>query len=190
VKGFIRISVTVIIVHAAAFSPAAFAASTGDFLAEAAVGALCGYGAAGAGFALFYYGNEWMSGNDDDLALMLAGTTLIAAYPAATATGVYFTGEAVDGPSANKGTAWGLPTFAAYGATVVLVGGTAAAGAGHIGVIADAVTKPFLTAWVYNWVKKPAAAGESRGPTLEPYVAVTTAGNGAPVPVYGVTLSF
>ena len=184
-RRIIRISITVIIVHAAAFSPAAFAVSTVSFLAEAGVGTLCGSIVSGAGIGLAIYGEY-----NDNGALAVAGVALMAAYPAATATGVYFTGEAVDGPSANKFAAWGLPTLAAYGATVVVVGGTIAAGAGHIGVIVDVVTKPFLTAWVYNWVKKPAAAGESRGPNLAPYVAVTTTGNGAPMPVYGVTLSF
>ena len=189
-KEFVGLAVTVSIVCAAAFSPAAFAASAGAFLAEAGIGALCGYGAAGAGFALFYFGNETMSGNDDNNALMAGGVALMAASPAATATGVYVMGEAIDGASANKGAAWGLPTLAAYGATVVLVGGTAAAGAGHVGVIVDAVAMPFLTAWAYNAVKKPAGASESRLPSLEPYVAVATAGEGPPVPLYGVTLHF
>ena len=183
-------SAIVLSIYAAAFAPAAFGVSTGDFLAEAGIGALCGFGAVGGGYALSYFGNETMSGNDDNVALMAAGATLVAAYPAATATGVYLIGEAVDVPSANKGAAWGIPTLAAYGATLVLVGGTAAAGFGHVGVAADVVSKPFLTAWVYNLVKKPASAGESRGPALEPYLAAATASDGEPVPVYGVAFSF
>jgi hypothetical protein len=190
VKSFRAFRAIVSAICAAAFSPAAFAASTGDFLAEAGVGALCGFGAAGAGYALYFYGNETMSGNDDNVALMAAGATLVAAYPAAAAAGAYLTGEAVDGPSANKGAAWGIPTLAAYGATLVLVGGTSAVGFGHVGVAADAVSKPFLTAWVYNLVKEPAPAGESRSPTLEPYVAAARGSDGAPVPVYGLALYF
>jgi hypothetical protein len=190
VKGFPVVFAIVLIMSAAAFSPAAFGASAGDFLAEAGIGALCGFGAAGGGYALYYFGNETMSGNDDNVALMAVGVTLMAAYPAATATGVYAIGEAVDGPSANKFAAWGIPTLAAYGATFVLVGGTAAAGYGHIGVAADAVSKPFLTAWVYNLVKEPAPAGECRGPALEPYVAAASGSDGELVPLYGVTLYF
>ena len=189
-RGFVGLSLTVITVCAAEFSPAAFAASTGDFLAEAGVGALFGYGAAGAGFGLYYLGNETMSGNDDNVALMAVGVTFMAASPAATATGVYVMGEAVDGPSANKGAAWGLPTLAAYGSIVVFLGAGAAFGAGHIGVIADAVIMPFLTAWVYNLAKKPVTADESHSPTLEPYVAVARGGNGRPMPLYGLTFCF
>jgi hypothetical protein len=68
--------------------------------------------------------------------------------------------------------------------------GYGAGGAGHIGVIADAVTKPFLTAWLYNRVKKPATRGGSRAPTLEPYVTAAADTNGRPVPLYGVALHF
>jgi hypothetical protein len=96
-KGFAGFSATVIIAYAAAFSPAAFAVSTGEYFAEAGVGALCGDAVAGAGFALFFFGNEAMSGNDDNTALMAGGVTLMFASPAATAAGVYFMGEAVDG---------------------------------------------------------------------------------------------
>ncbi len=188
-KGFAGFSPTVIIGCAVAFSPAAFAVSTGDYLAEAGVGALCGYGAAGAGFALFFFGNEAMSGNDDNTALMAGGVTLMFASPAATAAGVYFMGEAVDGPSANRFTAWALPTLAAYGSSVVVSFVAVVARAGHVGVAVGAVAVPFATAWAYHAVKEPAPA-ESRGPTLEPYVAVTTAAPSHVVPLYGVALHF
>jgi hypothetical protein len=132
-----------------------------------------------------------MSGNDDNVALMAAGATLVAAYPAATATGVYLMGEAVDGPSANKGAAWGVTALASYGVSAVLWIGSAYLGGGYIGPAADVVlAKPFLTPLIYHAAKKPASAGESRGPALGPYVATTTGSDGTLVPIYGVALSF
>ncbi len=174
----------------AAGAPAAFAASTGDFLAEAGVGALCGCGAAGAGFGLYFLGTETTSDNDDNEALMAAGGILMVTSPAAMAGGVYLMGEDLDGPSANKFAAWALPTLAAYGSSVVITYVAGVAGAGYVGAIVGAAAMPFLTAWAYNAVKKPAPAGESRLPSLEPYVAAAAGGNGRPVPLYGLTFSF
>jgi hypothetical protein len=187
----------------AAFSPAAFAVSSGEFLAEAAVGALCGYGVTTAGFALVYLANDATSHNDGNVALVATGSALVvAAYPAATATGAYLTGEVLGGPSANKGAAWGWPALAAYAETVVL-GGTAlilsatnaAANEAEVNDIGfglfllDVVSKPFLVAYVYNKVKEPASPVDSRL-AVEPYVCTSAASDGRPVPLYGVTLSF
>jgi len=128
------------------------------------------------------------------------GVTLLAAYPLAAATGTYLLGEIVDGPAANKGASFGCTTFAAYAQTLVL-----AFGARMIGMAegidssealkyafwADVTTKPLVTTYAYNKIKKPAAGpGESRLPLLEPYVAAAAGSDGAPVPLYGVTFSF
>ncbi len=193
----------VVAICAAASSPAAFAVSTGDFLAETGIGALCGLGVTSAGLALLSLVNETTSGNDDNVALMVAGAAVVvAAWPAATATGVYLTGEAVDGPSANKGAAWGWPTLAAYGESA-LFGGVVLileATRGNVrdddlndiyfGIfLVDVVSKPFLVTYVYNRVKKPASPPESRL-AVEPYVSLAAGGDGGAVPLYGVTLSF
>jgi hypothetical protein len=123
---------------------------------------------------------------------MVMGGVIIAAYPALTALGVYAMGEAVDGPSANKLASWGIPTVAAYGASGIFWAGSIAIGYGNFGLAVDAVTKPFLTAWIYNIVKEPAPAAveTSRGPTLQPYVATAVGEEGRPVPLYGLTFSF
>lgn len=182
---------------AAAFSPAAFAVSGGEFLAEAGVGALCGYAVTSVGFALVYLADDAVNNDDGNFPLVAAGSALVVAvYPAATATGVYLTGEAVGGPSANRSAAWGWPAIAAYAETALL-GGTALILAATDGdaneaavndiafglFVLDVVSKPFLVTYVYNKVKEPAAPRESRL-AVEPYVC------GGAVPRYGVTLFF
>lgn len=55
-----------------------------------------------------------------------------------------------------------------------------------IGVIPNA----FLNAYVYNRVKKPAAADETSRLAVSPYVTAYRVGRDAPTPVYGLSLSF
>lgn len=170
----------------AAFAPAAFGVSTGDYFAEAGVGALCECVALGGGLAVYSAGDP----HSEISINMFIGAIIIGTYPAAAATGVYFMGEAVDGPSANKGAAWGITTLASYGVSAIFWVGSAYLGGGYIGPAVDVVSKPFLTPLIYHAVKKPASAGESRGPTLDPYVATARGSDGEPVPLYGVTFSF
>jgi hypothetical protein len=172
---------------AAAFAPAALAVSAGDYFAEAGIGALCECVAIGGGVAVMAARE---SHSEITVNYLIAGV-IIATYPAAAATGVYLMGEAVDGPSANKGAAWGVTALASYGVSAVLWIGSVYLGGGYIGPAADVVlAKPFLTPLIYHAVKKPASAGESRGPALEPYVAAARGSDGEPVPLYGVTFAF
>ena len=69
--------------------------------------------------------------------------------------------------------------------------GSAFLGGSYAGLAADVVlAKPFLTPFIYSSIKKPAGDVESRGPTLEPYVATARGGDGRAVPLYGLSFSF
>jgi hypothetical protein len=127
------------------------------------------------------------------------GWVVFAAYPLAASTGTYLLGEGLDGPSAEKGATFGRTTFFAYGQTLVL-----AFAAGMVGMAegvdssdaykwafwVDVSTKPFLTTYVYNSLKRPAAGPRESRLAVEPYVCAAAASDGGAVPLYGVTVSF
>ncbi len=132
-------------------------------------------------------------------AALFMGISLFAAYPLAAAAGTYFVGENVGGPAANKGATFGMATFAAYYQTLLLVGTAAAVraldddvgGEAYMWALAlDAATKPAVTTFFYHKAKRPARGTAESRLAVKPYVAVAARGDRAPVPLYGVALSF
>ena len=183
---------------AGVFPGAAFGVSVADYTAETAVAAGLEIGTLLASFYIGMSSYGWDAGPSDPGGLAVS-YVFFGAYPFACAGGAVLTGERVDGASSNPGATFAYTLVAAYGQSVLLVGtGAAIESSGPYDIddvffwygFVDVVTKPFLTAWVYNLVKRPVGAGESRAPNLEPYVAVARGGNGRPVPLYGLTFSF
>ena len=166
----------------------------GAVLCEAVVG-LAGYGLMDQALGGANDSDNTYSGN---AAGFFIGLPLFAAYPLAASAGTYLVGEKVGGPSANKGTTFGITTFLAYAQTFLFVGAAATVRAvdddigdeAYVWALAvDAATKPVLTTYVYHKVKQPASPADSRL-AVEPYICTATASDGGAVPIYGVTVSF
>ena len=188
-----------------AFPPSEAAASTGHVAVEISGAAFLEAGTLFLGTEIVYHSIVGFSSPDFDTVRRgdpggyVFGLTLLAAYPLAAATGTYLLGEGLDGPSAEKGATFGRTAFAAYGQTLVF-----AFAAGMVGMAegvdssdalkwafwVDVSTKPFLTTYVYNSVKRPAAGPRDSRLAVEPYVCTAAASDGGAVPLYGVTVSF
>lgn len=196
----IKVLTSLALVAAGFFPAPAFGVGADVFIFEVVAAGFGEFAVISVGVSIALASTSWGSGDEDFVPGLVAAYAIFSAYPLAAAGGAYLVGENVAAPSENKGAAFGITVLSAYGQTLALAGTAALvdAASGDIdegaytkALITDILTKPLLVTYVYNKAKKPAQTpAESRGPTLEPYVAVTTAGNGAPVPVYGVTLSF
>lgn len=182
-------------------------ASAGDVLWEVGAAALCEAGAGLLGYAITRaaFGDPYNKGPFDDThevnaAGALIGLSLFATYPLAATAGTYLAGEKAGYPTANKGATFGYTTLAAYGQTLLFVGGAAALRAADDDVgeeayvwalAADAATKPVVTTFVYHKAKRPTRPPEdSRLPAIEPYVCATTGEDRSGLRLYGVSLSF
>jgi hypothetical protein len=205
-KVFPRIAAAAALLVPAAFSPSEAGASTGQVVAEIGGAAFLEAGTLFLGTEIVRHCSlgglrspEIDTTRRVNPGGYVIGLTLIAAYPLATATGAYALGEIIGKPAANKGAAFGITTFAAYGESLALAFAANMIGKAE-GVDSSTVlqwafwidvsTKPFLTTYVYNKVKNPAAPPPDSRLAVAPYVCAAAASDGGAVPLYGVTVSF
>lgn len=176
----------------------------GLFLGEAAAGCALSAPVTVGGFYLVVASSSLYGGGYDRIVEaepywpgVIIGNTLAFAYPFATTLGTMGIGERFGAPSANRRSAYLLPSFACVGAAV-LFGFTGVAvfnDQDHFnrfwrGVFYGVVPNAFLNAYVYNRVKKPEADAASSRISATPYVTAYRVGRDEPTPVYGLTLSF
>ena len=159
-----------LVLFAALLGGAPAFAGFGDYMAEAGVSA--GFEVPVVGLAAYllldnYEVTRGVYGAQGYAALAIAGT----AYPVAASYGAYFIGEKRN-PSRNKAAAFWWPTAASFAGTYTYAGVICAKGRiwgdrnGKYLVFADALTKPFIVAGVYELVKEPlsAAPPKPKGP--------------------------
>jgi hypothetical protein len=128
---------------------------------------------------------------------MALSAGIVAAYPFLMTVGTMGVGERFGARSGNPGKVYWSATLASLAA----VGASAAAGTipgeggaqieeAVAGMFIGVIPNAYLNAYVYNRVKKPAAAEETSCLAISPYVAAYRVGRDAPTPVYGLSLSF
>ncbi len=192
----VKIGTAIILAAAGAFPVAAFGVS-GKVIAAQVGGA--------AGFEVLDFVTLGIIGSVGRGPIgAYSGIAVAAAYPFAAAFGCDVGARNVGESAPNRREAIGYATLAAYGETALL-------GAVAFGIHAafpdvedvymgdiylgfflfDVVTKPFLVTYVYNEVKKPAAALAENGRlSVQPMVAATRSADGGPLPIYGFTIGF
>lgn|GEM_PF-1232121 len=164
------------------------------YLAEVCAGEAISLGAVGVGLAvegghLPFYKGEYGWEN-----IAVIGFTLgsLVGGP----TGVLLVGELAGAPSDNKFKTYGL-TFAS---TLIYPAITIAAGCAFtssylgfyiiaFGILSTPIVNPFITATVYNKVKRPKTESTA-SVNVRPYTNLLADNGADPVPVYGVTMSF
>lgn len=192
----VAIPITALALAVGALPAPALGASVGEFVSESLVAGLAELGVLSLAALLAAASSGWETGEDNPGGLALAGV-LAASYPFAAACGAYCMGEK-HAPSENKRPTFGMTVLAAYGQVLVVAGvaGTVYkatdVNSGDVIVTAaatDLLTKPLFVTYVYNVKKKPASPADSRL-AVEPYVTAAKGSDGAPLPLYGITVNF
>jgi len=113
-----------------------------------------------------------------------------------SAAGVLLAGELMGPPSENKLKTYSFTTLGAfiYPAVIssmpfILVDSWAGIGIFYLGSLAAPFINPFITAYIYNRVKRPKTDTDSAY-YVGPYSRLLADNGAGPVPVYGVTVSF
>jgi hypothetical protein len=189
-------AVTVIFVLVAVYAGAAEPGgwNWGMYFAEVGAGEAVSLGTIAAGIAvedghLPFYKGEYGWENVAAISFTLGS---LAGGP----TGVLLVGELAGAPSDNKFKTYGL-TFAS---TLIYPAITIAAGLAFIdsyfgfyitafGILSTPIVNPFITASVYNKVKRPKTESTA-SVNVRPYTNLLADSGAGPVPVYGVSVSF
>jgi hypothetical protein len=184
----VALTVTVIFVLMAAYAGAAEPGgwSWGMYFTEVAVGCSVSVTA-----TYGIWGIRGMHSSDEiwDMFIFPAGAF------GGSAAGVLLAGELAGSPSENKLKTYSMTTVGAFiypafvASAPIIFGGWAGAGIFVFGSLAAPFVNPFITASVYNKVKRPET--EKNSAFEVKYYSKLLADNGAgPVPVYGVSVSF
>lgn len=112
-----------------------------------------------------------------------------------SAVGVLLAGELAGSPSENKFKTYSVTTVGAFiypaviASTPITLGGWTGFGIFVFGSLAAPFVNPFITASVYNKVKRPKTE-TTASVSVRPYTNLLADNGAGPVPVYGVSISF